>query len=215
MTLTRSLAAFLAIGSLVGTAAVAEARARPRERHGPERGVDSLNQPIVQRTDYVLDLSARDDGLSAVERARLGAWFSSLGVGYGDRIFVDEPYGPGPARLDVARVAAEYGLLVGDGAPVLAGEVEPGMARVIVSRSIAYVPGCPNWKASGPSSTSANYGCATNSNLAAMIADPIDLVLGQAGTGTDATTAAKAIKVYREAPPTGSKGLKEQSSRGQ
>ncbi|HEX2762373.1 MAG TPA: CpaD family pilus assembly lipoprotein [Allosphingosinicella sp.] len=213
MTLPRSLAALLAIGTLFGTAATADAR--PRDRHGPERGVDSLNQPVVERTDYVLDLSARDDGLSALERARLGAWFGSLGVGYGDRIFVEEPYGPGPARLDVARVAAAYGLLVSDGAPVLAGEVAPGTARVIVSRSMAYVPNCPNWRPTGPSSTSSNYGCAINSNLAAMIADPIDLVLGQAGTGTDATTAAKAIKVYREAPPTGAKGLKEQSSRGQ
>lgn len=213
MTLNRSLAAFLAIGTFIGTAAVADAR--PRERHGPERGVDSLNQPVVERSDYVLEVAARDDGLSAVERARLGAWFSSINIGYGDRIFVEEPYGPGPARVDVARVAAEYGLLVSDGAPVLAGEAEPGMARVIVSRSIAYVPGCPNWRPAGPSSTSSNYGCAINSNLAAMVADPIDLVLGQAGTGTDATTAAKAIKVYREAPPTGAKGLKEQSSKGQ
>jgi pilus assembly protein CpaD len=48
-----------------------------------------------------------------------------------------------------------------------------------------------------------------------MVADPSDLVLGQAGSGTgDAATAAKAIKVYREAAPTGTKGLTEAQTRG-
>ena len=67
----------------------------------------------------------------------------------------------------------------------------------------------------GPSSTSANYGCSTNSNLAAMIADPSDLVLGQAGSGTrDTGTAAKAIKVYRDTPPSGIKGLDKATTQG-
>ncbi|MFN3389979.1 MAG: CpaD family pilus assembly lipoprotein, partial [Allosphingosinicella sp.] len=62
---------------------------------------------------------------------------------------------------------------------------------------------------------SPGYGCAVNTNLAAMIADPSDLVLGQEGSGIgDASTASKAIKVYRETPPTGTKGLKETVTRG-
>jgi pilus assembly protein CpaD len=87
---------------------------------------------------------------------------------------------------------------------------------VIVSRSFAFVPGCPradNYR--GPSLTSANYGCSVNSNFAAMIADPSDLVLGQAGSGLrDTGTAAKAIKVYRDTPPTGTKGLQQVSTQG-
>ena len=49
-----------------------------------------------------------------------------------------------------------------------------------------------------------------------MIAAPSDLVLGPAGSGTSAgNVGAKAIKVYREAPPTGAKGLNATSTAGQ
>jgi len=205
------LIALLATGTVL--AAPADARRKPQ---AVAHGLDSAAQPVVQRTDYVMDLAAREDRLSPTERSRLNAWFGSLGIGYGDRIWVDEPYGPTGARQDVARIAAEYGLLLSDGAPVTAGGVAPGTVRVIVSRSFAYVPGCPFGNdGRGPSSTSANYGCSVNSNLAAMVADPSDLVLGHAGNGArDTGTAAKAIKVYRETPPTGAKGLTQISSQG-
>ena len=179
------------------------------------RSLDSLNQPVVERTDFVLDLVSGGAGLSPQERARLDSWFRSLGVGYGDRVFVEDGSGMSGRRDDVARVAADYGLLLSDGAPVTAGSPGGDTVRVIVSRSTAYVPGCPNWqRSSGAGATSPNYGCAVNSNLAAMIADPSDLVLGQTGSGTgDAATASKAIRVYREAKPTGVDGLKDFETR--
>ena len=196
---SKSLAALLAFGVL--------AAAAPATAQEVNKSLYSTNQPVVQRTDYVLDLSA-PNGVSASERARLRAWFASLDLGYGDKVAVDEPY-PTAARAEIARIAADYGLLLSDGAPVTSGRVEPGNVRVIVSRSFASVPGCPRWSGSVKNNqTSPGYGCATNSNLAAMIADPSDLVLGQAGSGpSDGTVGAKAIKVYREAPPTGTKGL--------
>ena len=191
--------------------------AKPKVFGGPppNRGLDSIRQPVVERTDYVLDLASGGGGLSVSDKSRLDAWFNSLGLGYGDRVFVDEAY-PSEAGEDVARVAANYGLLVRAGAPVTTGAIPAGSIRVIVSRSSASVPGCPHWSGrGGTNSTSPNYGCAVNSNFAAMVADPSDLVLGQAGSGTgDAATAAKAIKVYREAAPTGTKGLTEAQTRG-
>jgi pilus assembly protein CpaD len=210
MTRSRSIAALL-----LGMAVSACATTAPSGGVIPNRGLDSYNQPVVERTDYVFDVDADESGLGAAERARLSAWFQSLGLGYGDRVFVDEPYGPTTTRRDIARVAAEHGLLLSDGSPVTAGPRSAG-ARVIVSRSTAHVPNCPNWEGpGGPSSTSSNYGCATNSNLAAMIADPSDLVLGQAGSSSgDATSASKAIKVYRDTPPTGTKGLITDRTRG-
>ena len=201
------LAATIALGACTNTGTYAGVE--------PNRSLYSENQPVVQRTEYVMDLNSSGSGLAAGERERLDAWFGSLGLGYGDRVWVEEGYS-GQARQDVARVAADYGLLLSDGAPITAGAVGADAVRVIVSRSTASVPNCPNWdRVGGPSSTSSNYGCAVNSNLAAMVADPADLVLGQAGSGTgDATTASKAIKVYREAPPTGTKGLTETEDRG-
>jgi pilus assembly protein CpaD len=211
MARTKSLAAVLAIGAALALPSIAGAK--PRDRHGPERGLDALNQPVVQRTDYLLDL-ADNGGLSDADTGRLDSWFASLGLGYGDHIFVDR--GTSAGRQDVARVAAAYGLLMSSGAPVLEGDVPMGAVRVIVSRTTASVPGCPNFEQErGPSSTSSNYGCSVNSNLAAMIADPNDLVLGQVGSVYgDANISTKAIRVWRQTEPTGSKGLSEVSTRG-
>lgn len=199
------LAALVALGATLAACSPTLQNTAAR----PNRSLDSVNQPVVQRTDYVIDLNTDGEGLPASERSRLKGWFESLRLGYGDRVWVDEAYGPSRSRNDVAKVAAEYGLLLSEGAPVTSGSAQPGGLRVIVGRSTASVPDCPNWQGpGGPSATSPNYGCAVNSNVAAMVADPSDLVLGQAGTDTgDATTAAKAIKVYREAKPTGTKGL--------
>jgi pilus assembly protein CpaD len=73
---------------------------------------------------------------------------------------------------------------------------------VIVTRSTASVPGCPNWEdplVGAPEQTSTNYGCATNTNLARMIADPNDLVRGQtADQPRDFSTGVKPIRTHRE-----------------
>lgn len=180
----------------------------------------SVNQPVVQRTDYVLDLNSTGSGIPASERDRLIRWFETLQLGYGDRIWIDQSggYADPQARQDVAEVAGQFGLLISEGAPVTVGMVQPGSVRVIVSRTSASVPGCPIWQdepIGAPERTSTNFGCATNSNLAAMIADPNDLVLGQTGSGSgDALTASKAIRLHRETAPTGSQGLTETSTTG-
>jgi pilus assembly protein CpaD len=213
MARTKSLAALVAIGAALTLPSAAFAKKPPRERHDASRGLDSLNQPVVQRTDYLLDL-ADNGGLSDADIGRLDSWFGSLALGYGDHVFVEQ--GTSAGRNDVANVAAAYGLLMSSGAPIMAGDVPMGAVRVIVSRTTASVPNCPNYdRERGPSSTSSNYGCAVNSNLAAMIADPNDLVLGQVGSVTgDATTSSKAIRLYRQTAPTGSKGLTDVSTRG-
>lgn len=208
---TRSAATLLVLGFAVAGCG--------GSNEGVNTTLSSVNQPVVQRTDYVMDLATSGGGVSADEQARLGSWFQSLNLGYGDRVAIDQPrgYEDPQARQAVAEVANHYGLLIVDGAPMTAGAVRPGSVRVIVSRTTASVPNCPNWgspAAAGPLQTSPNYGCAINGNLAAMVADPNDLVLGQAGTaGGDPATAARAVRVYRNATPTGSGGLPASSTR--
>ncbi|HTK59468.1 MAG TPA: CpaD family pilus assembly protein [Sphingomicrobium sp.] len=177
------------------------------------RGVESVNVPVVSRADYALDLAAPGGSLASAEAARLDGWFRSLQLGYGDNIYVDgaDAYG---ARSDVARVASRYGMLVSNGAPVTSGDIAPGTVRVVVSRTRASVPNCPNWSVpSQPNLENAsmsNFGCAVNANLAAMVANPEDLVHGREGSGLgDAQTATKAVESYRNATPTGTKGLQE------
>ncbi len=185
----------------------------------PSRGVAAVNVPVVTRADYALDLAAPDGSLSPSEAARLDGWFQGLELGYGDSIYVDGPYAYG-ARDDVARVAGAYGLMVvAGGAPITAGPVPGGMVRVVVARTRASVPNCPNWeRPSQPSSTNKqmpNFGCAVNGNLAAMVANPQDLVFGQEGSGVgDNRTSIKALDSYRKAVPTGTTGLKDINTKG-
>ena len=185
-------------------------------------GLESANQPVVQRSDYVFDLNAGGNGVGDQELYRLANWFETLRLGYGDRVSVDQGsgYADPQVRQDVARVAAEFGLLLVNAVPVTAGAVQSGTARVIVSRSTAHVPQCPNWddadRLGEGTLTSSNYGCATNSNLAAMIADPSHLVLGEEGSGVgDPTEVTKSIKGYRSRIQTGFEGgLKSEKTGG-
>ena len=200
-------------------AALASALAVPAQAGGPDpaRGVEPVNVPVVTRSDFAFDAAAPDGSLPASERARLDAWFGALGLGYGDRVYVSGPYAEA-ARGDVAMVAGQYGLLLSPGSPVVSGPVNPGTVRVVVSRTTATLPGCPNW--SEPSNPNwdnrsmSNFGCAVNGNLAAMVADPQDLVWGREGGVVDSATANRAIQSYRRIVPTGEKGLLDVNTKG-
>ena len=177
----------------------------------PDKGVASVNVPVVTSADYVFEAAAPDGALAPGEADRLNGWFQGLGLGYGDSIYVDGTYADA-ARGQVAAIAGQYGMMVSAGAPVTVGAIGPGTVRVVVSRRRAEVPNCPNW--SQPSSpnydnrTMSNFGCGVNANIAAMVANPEDLIHGRAGAGTnDVDTAARAVIFYRSTPPTGTKGL--------
>jgi len=183
----------------------------------PDRGYSAVHVPVVSRAEYVFDAAAPGGSLGPSEAARLDAWFDNLDLRYGDAIYVDGGYEA--ARGEVARIAGNYGMLVSAGAPVTAGAVAPDSVRVVVTRAVASVPNCPDWS-SRPSQPNfnnrmvPNFGCSVNSNLAAMVANPEDLVHGREGSGVgDAITASKAVGAYRAAPPTGTKGLSDTDTR--
>ncbi len=162
--------------------------------------VYSVNQPVVEHTNYVFDAGYAPGGLATFDQGRLAQWFESLEVGYGDRIYVEDGNNAA-ARDDVARIAGTYGLLLSEGAPVTSGPAGAGV-RVIVTRAEASVPGCPIWEdelVGATERTSSNFGCATNQNLARMIADPNDLVRGQdRGSTTDSMAGTQAIRKWRD-----------------
>ena len=80
------------------------------------------------------------------------------------------------------------------------------------------MPGCPAWGDPGiesPVRTGTNYGCATNSNLAAMIANPDDLIRGREASGDGASVVAgRAGRTYRESLPSGRSGLPSTTTTG-
>lgn len=180
------------------------AEARPRGSFN--RSMDSIRQPVVSYTSYTYDIQVGGEGaLSPSEARRLEGWLASIGIAYGDRISVASDaayYGPG-VRDGIANVVARHGLLIEEDDAVAAGVAPDGAVRLVVRRASASVPGCPDWsdkqETTGMGNTSRNYGCAVNGNLAAMVANPEDLVRGQVGSSDLRTaTSDRAIKTYRE-----------------
>lgn len=179
--------------------------------------LESIHQPVVSRINYTLDVTTNPGGLSLPEARRLAGWFEAMDLRYGDRISIDDPLTSGATRAAVEAVASRFGLLVDDTAPVTPGAINPGTARIIVTRTSAQVPGCPDWSAKSDTNlmnaTSSNYGCASNANLAAMVADPEHLLKGANSTGrTVVMSGNKAIDSYRDAKPTGEQGLKQNNT---
>ncbi len=185
------------------------------------RSLESVHQPVVDRTDFALDLAATPSGLAYGEADRLAGWFDGLRLGYGDTIRIDDPMGRrgGAAQDGVAAVVSHYGMLVShDAPPVTTGRPAGGSIRVIVSRAVAHVEGCPDWSRGNAGeyagSSRSNFGCADANNLAAMVANPQDLIEGRSGeVAGDARVSVKAIKTYRDAAATGAGGLKIESAK--
>jgi len=85
--------------------------------------------------------------------------------------------------------------------------------QAVVTGNTARVPNCPNWHSGSRNSvaeTDANFGCAVNSNIAAMIVDPQDLLHGRTDplTGRDAETAVRTVRANKPgaAAPAAPKG---------
>lgn len=179
----------------------------------------SVNQPVVERSNFTLDVDTNRSGLSISEQQRLNGWFETMDLRYGDRVTIEDPTSNPAVTEAVNQLAGRYGLIVDGVAPTTTGVLGTGQARVVITRSTASVPDCPNWEGQFDSNykneTSKNYGCAINSNLAAMVANPEDLIEGQSGTGETAiATGTKAIATFREAEPTGAGGLQQTQGQG-
>lgn len=183
------------------------------------RSMNSIHQPVVERVNYTLDVTAGPGGLSFPEQRRLAGWFEAMDLRYGDRIAVDDPTQNEANAAAVQAIASSYGILLSPDAPATPGQINAGTVRVVVIRSKAHVPGCPDWSANSDfnfnNAVSSNYGCATNSNIAAMVADPEHLIRGARGaSSTVVMSSTKAIDAYRDAPTTGAAKLTKESTSG-
>lgn len=183
------------------------------------RSLYSTKQPVVERTNFTLDVQTNRGGVSISEQQRIDGWFETMGLAYGDRVSIDDPTNNPALKTAVSDLAGRYGLLVSETAPTTTGFLQPGQARIVVTRTSASVPGCPDWSTKSDmnynNATSPGYGCAINSNLAAMVADPQDLIEGKKGTGeTVIASSNKAIDTFRDTAPTGAGGLPAESSGG-
>ena len=184
------------------------------------RSLESVHQPVVRNSLYQFDVATAGGELPPSEQGRLQGWLDAMGIRYGDRVAIEDTslYGASSAHATVRSMVERRGLLLSPDAPVTTGAVPEGHLRIVVTRASASVPGCPNWDSKSSinpvNATSSNYGCATNSNLAAMVADPNDLIKGARDTGHDPTAATRAIQTYRTKPQTGAGELNKVSTSG-
>jgi pilus assembly protein CpaD len=121
--------------------------------------------------------------LLAADAARLRSMVATGAIQSSDRVLVAAGGGPAlaQARRDaIAAALLPYGIVTSPSA--LTG-VATNQALIEIGRYLVATPPCPNWsKAPGTDFTNSfasNWGCATQTNLGQMVANPSDLVSGQ------------------------------------
>lgn len=182
------------------------------------RMITPQHQAVVTHASFSLDLIAGPDGISPAEQTRLAGWFDAMGLRYGDQVAIDDPLASQATRASVSALVAKHGLIVSPRPPLTQASLNAGTVRITLTRASATVPGCPDWSANSETNlsnaTHPNFGCATNSNLAIMVANPDDLLHGATSDSNTVITSNKAISTLREAKPTGANGLTATSSKG-
>lgn len=165
----------------------------------------------VQETPDSIALTLHPEGLSAGQRGALAALAARWRASGGGEVVVQSPAGGGEiasrmASAAVAELQADgvdwvriQGVEGGPGTPVTAGFTRLGMA----------ITDCRNnWDniaATRNNTVTANFGCATSNNLAAMIADPRHVQAPAGMQPADATRRQVVLENYRKGDLTASK----------
>jgi pilus assembly protein CpaD len=182
------------------------------------RMITPQHQAVVTHAAFTLDLIAGPDGISPAEQTRLAGWFDAMGLRYGDQVAIDDPLASEATRASVSALVAKHGLLVAPRPPLTQASLNAGTVRITLTRASATVPGCPDWSSNSETNlnnaTHPNFGCATNGNLAMMVANPDDLLRGATSNSNTVITSNKAVSTLREAKPSGAGGLAATSSKG-
>lgn len=181
-------------------------------------GLETIYKASVkfENTNHLIEM--REGILSQQEDAALAAFLNMTGVTYADRMTLEtsDVGNINKSRVAVDAVLSRLGLTVSNTA--FSNSLKPGQARLVVTHASAVVPECghfdravsPNWQ----NQTAANFGCASRSNLASMVANPSDLVSGTPLGSANAALIAKPIESWNAATQTGVAGSRVWSGTG-
>lgn len=160
------------------------------------------NTVSAVKLTHDIHLAVDDTAISPEERVRLKDFVADIGPRYGDVVTVEVEDGQSAQWAAVKSELRDLGLRVNDAEGSYGGLLPGDTARVVVTRYVVKPPRCPDWRkpATGDytNTPSSNYGCATATNLGAMIADPRDLVEGSEYSGPDAERMADAVRRYQK-----------------
>jgi pilus assembly protein CpaD len=148
------------------------------------RNTEAPNSIVVSETtsSHTVRYQTGVDEPDAAQIIGLNDFLIGADVERGDRILIERAASPADdMRASIlADALARKGL---QPAMSEAASVPPGELRLVIQRYVATAPGCPNWtKPPGndfDNTLHSDFGCATASNLAAMVADPHDLLSGR------------------------------------
>jgi pilus assembly protein CpaD len=165
-----------------------------------QAGLDSIHKATVTLQESNHSVSFTNGNLSANEEAGLAAFVSTSGLRYADRLTLrtSEPNMAVGYRNAMNAVLGRFGLAIGNVETTLG--LQSGSAVLAVSRPTVTLPQCgiqtgPNG-ANVNNENMSNYGCSVRSNLAAMVANPADLVSGNVLDGQSADVTAKPIEGF-------------------
>ena len=169
-----------------------------------------LERSTVTMVRLAHPVMAEEDGGSNLSDVTIGnlSHFATLNeVGYGDVILFDSGADVPEARLDALSVwFNNQGATVGEIDGIFGAMPAVGNVMVYVERYVVTAPNCQRWaenSVSNPNNAPGQpFGCVSQSNLAAMVANPRDLVTGERD-GNNADSARKAVKAYRIRPAGG------------
>jgi len=190
MNINRSLAA-LGLALLIGACAPVTSYT---DAEAPKRL--QLDTATTQLDLHFVPGSA---ALASADAARLRQAAASGEIAPSDRVIVAAAGVPHLAREREATVSAvllHYGVVPVTGLQ----DVPPNRAVVSVQRTLVTLPPCPNWS-KRPNSDfdnqpSSNFGCATETNLGMMVANPSDLASGLPVGPTAGQPAAASVNRY-------------------
>lgn len=168
-------------------------------------GGAELERNIVQMVRIAHPVSAEQDGSSALSDYTIGNldnFASTNNIGYGDVVMFDPGADVSPDRIDaITKWAYQKGATVGEtgtfGSLPAAGKI-----MVYVERYTVTAPDCQRWtreSLNDPNNAPGQqFGCTDQSNLAAMIANPRDLITGKRDSANPNSTV-RAAKANRTA----------------
>lgn len=181
--------------------------------NGPEQALSVAEQhPISVDTQIVtltVDLDPTVNDLTAIDRARIRAFADSyLASGHGP-LTVTAPSGASTdldgqeTASDIRRYLNELGVDWSriTGATYRAGGPDKRQLILSYTHYVATPSACGDW--SGDTArryrnlSSPNFGCATQNNLAALVADPRDLISPADAAPADAEGRLRVIRAYR------------------
>ncbi len=168
------------------------------------------NSVELVRIPHDVVFAADLTSMNPQEIKRLEGFLDHIDLTYGDKIFLDAPVDRQGNMTSHVQSRTQFirnhlqklGLDVADTVSAYGDAPSSNSVKVIVERYVVTPPGCPDWRQKAwpnyANAPTANLGCANQTALGLMVANPKDLVEGQDYIPSGSRTSDPAIKALHD-----------------